>query len=69
MKKLLCLLTLLVIPISVDSVYSQTRDEKVINDRENIQGDTGWFYDDLERGIEAAHKANKPLMVVLRCIP
>ena len=69
MKKLICLLTLLAIPIGVTNVFSQTRDQKVINDRENIQGDSSWFYDDLELAIEAAHKANKPLMVVLRCIP
>ena len=47
----------------------QTRDEKVRQDREQLKDDTAWYYDDLEKGLEAAAAANKPLMVVLRCIP
>jgi hypothetical protein len=48
---------------------AQTRDEKVRNDRKKIELDTSWYYDDLDKGIEAAKKSKRPLMVVLRCIP
>lgn len=57
---------LLVFPSTLNG---QTRDEKVRNDRESLKNDTSWFYDDLAAGIEVATKENKPLMVVLRCIP
>ena len=49
--------------------WAQTRDEKVRNDRESLKNDESWFYDDLDRGVEEAKRADKPLMVVLRCIP
>jgi len=28
-----------------------------------------WIYDDIAGGLEAATKANKPLMLVFRCVP
>ena len=48
---------------------AQTRDEKVIEDREALVDDDSWFYDNLPAGIEEARATGKPLMVVLRCIP
>lgn len=51
------------------TMNAQTRDEKVRSDREKIKDDAAWYYDDLEKGLEAASKSKKPLMVVLRCIP
>ena len=50
-------------------LYAQTRDQKVIQDREKVSQDESWFYDDLASGIAEAEKTKKPLMVVLRCIP
>ena len=47
----------------------KTRDEKVRHDREQLKNDTSWYYDNLAKGLEAAAAANKPRMVVLRCIP
>lgn len=62
------LVTLFVsLPVNVSS--GQTRDEKVRQDKIVISMDDQWYYDDLELGIEAARKTNRPLMVVLRCIP
>jgi hypothetical protein len=36
--------------------------------RDHALGGT-WIYDDLEAGIAEAARAQKPLMVVLRCVP
>ena len=47
----------------------QTRDELVRGDRDRWASDDQWYYDDLQEGIAAALEQNKPLMVVLRCIP
>lgn len=48
---------------------AQNRDTKVRNDRRSY-GDAGdWVYNDIETGIRLAKAANKPLMVVFRCIP
>ena len=47
----------------------QTRDEQVLSDRENLINNEDWFYDDLESAIKEAGELDKPLMVVLRCIP
>ena len=49
--------------------FAQTRDEKVRSDREALKDDKTWHYDDLDKGIAAAKREGKPLMVVLRCIP
>jgi serine protease Do len=48
---------------------AQTREEKVRNDKAKVEADGFWIYNDLARGIEAAKKSGKPLVVVLRCIP
>ena len=45
------------------------RDEKVKQDRADFRARDGWIYNDLDKGIAAAKRANKPLMVVIRCIP
>jgi hypothetical protein len=47
----------------------QDRDTKVRNDREAIAAAGGWIYDDIGEGLRAAKAANRPLMVVFRCIP
>ena len=51
------------------SIAAQSRDEKVRSDRDNLIKDLTWFYDDLDKGLAVAKRKNKPLMVVLRCIP
>lgn len=45
------------------------REEAVRNDKKNLSGDTRWLYNDVQSGFEAAKKAGKPLLVVLRCVP
>lgn len=51
------------------ALNAQDRDTKVRQDRDKIAGDEKWFYNDLENGIVRAREQNKPLLVVLRCIP
>ena len=39
------------------------------NDDRKIAEANRWIYDDLDKGIERARAATKPLMVVIRCPP
>lgn len=41
----------------------------VLGDREKMQQDTRWIYNDWRRGFEEARRTGKPLLVVLRCVP
>ncbi|MGY8644135.1 MAG: hypothetical protein ACKVJU_23950 [Verrucomicrobiales bacterium] len=47
----------------------KTRDEQVIEDREDLKNDDAWIYNDLETAKTAARDAGKPMMIVFRCIP
>lgn len=48
---------------------AQDRETKVRNDRKTVEGDGYWIYNDLDKGFDLAAKSNKPLLVVIRCIP
>jgi type II secretory pathway component PulC len=48
---------------------AQPRDQKVRADRQKIEAEGFWIYNDLTRGFAEAKKTGKPLLVVLRCIP
>jgi hypothetical protein len=50
-------------------VWAQSREEKVRADRAKVEAEGFWIYNDLARGFAEAKKSNKPLLVVLRCIP
>jgi predicted alpha/beta hydrolase len=47
----------------------QDRKDKVANDRKQFENSTDWVYNDLPAAMAAAEKAEKPLLVVVRCIP
>ncbi|MBA2115513.1 Trx7/PDZ domain-containing (seleno)protein [Bremerella alba] len=47
----------------------QTREEKVLGDREKVLSDGYWIYNGFEEGVKQAQETGKPLLVVLRCIP
>ena len=47
----------------------QTRQQKVLGDKLKFEANGSWFYNDLEKGFEAAEKLKQPMLVVLRCIP
>jgi serine protease Do len=46
-----------------------TREEKVRSDRERVESEGFWIYNDLARGFDEAKRTGKPLVVTLRCIP
>jgi hypothetical protein len=47
----------------------QSREEKVRKDREKVEAEGFWIYNDLPRAFAEARKTGKPMLVVLRCIP
>lgn len=51
------------------SSLAQDRATKVRNDRKTVEGEGYWIYNDLAKGFDEAFKSNKPLLVVIRCIP
>lgn len=51
------------------SVYGQTREEKVRGDRRKVEAEGFWIYNDLPAAFAQAKKEDKPIIVVLRCIP
>src|SRR5205085_919608 len=48
---------------------AQTREQKVLADRQKVEAEGFWIYNDLPKGFAEAKKTGKPLLVVLRCIP
>jgi len=46
-----------------------SRDEKMQRDRQRVTTQGIWIYNDLAAGREQAAKEQKPLIVVLRCVP
>lgn len=63
------LLGVLAAVVLVPGAFSQTREQKVRDDKKKIEGQGFWLYNDLAAGKEQAKKTNKPMIVVLRCIP
>ncbi|MCX7666678.1 MAG: PDZ domain-containing protein [Gemmataceae bacterium] len=45
------------------------REKKILNDREKVEKEGFWIYNDLTKGFKLAQEQNKPLIVVLRCVP
>ncbi|RUL87588.1 Trx7/PDZ domain-containing (seleno)protein [Tautonia sociabilis] len=48
---------------------AQDRDAKVRADRDAFAASLDWIYNDLDEGMAAAREQDKPLLVVVRCIP
>jgi len=63
------LATFLLVVLSVQPLFSQTREEKVFGDKKKFESMGLWFYNDLNGAFDAAKESNKPVLVVLRCIP
>jgi len=55
--------------LSTGVCAAQSRLEKVLADREKFIEEGSWVYQDLPAARRTAKEQNKPLMVVLRCIP
>ncbi len=63
------LISLACLLLSPHGVTGQTRQEKILKDRDKVLADGFWIYNDLDRGIELARDKNLPLLVTLRCLP
>ena len=53
-------------------VHAETvpdRKAAVLKDRETLENDPRWIYNDFDRGFVEATRTGKPLLVVLRCVP
>ena len=48
---------------------AEDRKERVLKDRKEVETSGNWIYNDLPKGIAEATRTDKPLMVVIRCIP
>jgi serine protease Do len=46
-----------------------TREEKVRADKEKVESQGFWIYNDLDKAFALARQSGKPILVVLRCIP
>jgi serine protease Do len=68
MSACVVVLSLLTGPV-VGSLAAQSREEKVRKDREKVEAEGFWIYNDLPTGFARAKESGKPLLVVLRCIP
>ncbi len=64
----LLLATLALIGFMSDA-SSQTREEKVREDRRKVEAEGFWIYNNLPLAFDTAKKNGKPILVVLRCIP
>lgn len=64
------IVSMFIVSLSIVSVVNaQTREEKVRDDREKIEADGFWIYNDLPKAFRQAKEEDKPIIVVLRCIP
>lgn len=54
-------------PVAAEAV--QDREGAVRKDRDVMEKDRRWIYNDWQRGFEEARRLGKPLMVVMRCVP
>ena len=55
--------------VSVGTLAAQTREQKVRGDKAKVEAAGFWIYNDLPRAFAEAKQSNKPLLVVMRCIP
>lgn len=64
-------IALLGLTVAAAAAHAQgiDRKAKVLNDRDQFAKSLDWVYNDLDAGIRAAKAAQKPLLVIYRCIP
>lgn len=51
------------------ALAQNTREQKVRDDKKNVEADGFWIYNDLNKAFLEAFGSKKPMIVVLRCIP
>jgi serine protease Do len=62
-------LALFVALLTTTIAVAQPREEKVRKDREKVEAEGFWIYNDLPKAFVEAKASGKPMLVVLRCIP
>ena len=55
--------------LTLASWAEETRDEKVLKDKNHVESGGNWIYNDFDRALAEARQTNKPLLITLRCIP
>jgi serine protease Do len=55
--------------ISSVAIAQQTREEKVRADKQKVEAEGFWIYNDLDKAYGLARETGKPILVTLRCIP
>lgn len=68
MRHLLVSLILIGVLVPVAAAQNQ-REQAVRGDRQSLAEDPNWVYDDLDEAILAAGQSQRPLMVLIRCLP
>jgi hypothetical protein len=61
--------TLLALFVPLDLTAQNPREKKVREDKQKIENDGFWIYNDLAQARAQAKKENRPILAVLRCIP
>ncbi|MCA9138965.1 MAG: PDZ domain-containing protein [Planctomycetales bacterium] len=62
-------LSILALLVSATWLNAQTREEIVRGDKEKVQRDGFWMYNDIDGAFKEAERTGKPIIVVLRCLP
>jgi serine protease Do len=62
-------LLLVVAAFASSSTFAQTREEIVRADKQKVEAEGFWMYNDIPGAFEKAKQTGKPIIVVLRCLP
>lgn len=69
MSSRLFVLTLVFVCVAANWLPAQTREEKVRGDRARVESAGIWLYNDFDKALDIAREKDKPVLVVLRCVP
>ena len=69
MKSPSSLVCLLLIVLQSGIALAQTREERVRADKQKVESEGFWLYNDFEKALRTSKESGKPILVVLRCLP
>ncbi len=64
-----CIALLLCVSSTLLAEEKKSREQKVREDRDRVEAEGFWMYNDLPGAIAKARSTGKPILVVLRCLP
>jgi hypothetical protein len=67
--QILAVTTLSCLAHSLQGEAVKDREGAVRQDKDTLENDARWIYNDLEKGFAEAARTHRPLLVVLRCVP